>query len=232
MTVKREILGRLSASLPAILPSMLLCDFGNLERELERLRAAGVQCLHLDIMDGVFVPNFTYGMTVVRAFRSITDMLLDCHLMMVSPGNYIDGFRDAGADVITVHQEAVSDLPAIARQIRDSGALAGVAINPGTPVSAIGDSLDQFDLALVMSVEAGFGGQSFQPAVLEKLRGIRELAPDILLEIDGGVSTATIAECAAAGAQLLVAGSAIFRSTDYRDAVDQLQLLARGAVAR
>ncbi len=231
MNVNRETLERLSASLPAILPSMLLCDFGNLERELERLRAAGVTCLHLDIMDGVFVPNFTYGMTIVSAFRSATDMLIDCHLMMVSPEKYIDEFRDAGADVITVHQEAVEDLSAIAQQIRSTGALAGVALNPGTPVSTISRNLNEFDLALVMSVEAGFGGQSFQPGVLDKFRQIRELAPEILLEIDGGVSQKTVAECATAGAQLLVSGSAIFRSDDYRTAVEQLQLLARGAVA-
>lgn len=207
---------------------MLLCDFGNLEREVGRLQEAGVTTLHLDIMDGVFVPNFTYGMTLVRALRGLTDMVLDCHLMMVEPGKHLAAFRDAGADVITIHAEAVDALAETGDRIRGLGALAGVAVNPGTPVSAIGDSLSSFDLALVMSVEAGFGGQAFQNQVLAKFSEIRQLAPGILLEVDGGVAGGTIADCVAAGAQLLVAGSAIFRANDYGRAVRELRQLAAG----
>lgn len=215
-----------------ILPSMLLCDFGNLEREVQRLKEAGVEILHLDIMDGVFVPNFTYGMTLVRALRGLTDMVLDCHLMMVSPEKYLGAFREAGADVITVHAEASDDPAGLGRQIRGMGARSGIAINPGTPVSAIADCLPEFDLALVMSVEAGFGGQSFQSRVLPKFAEIRRLAPEILLQIDGGVSPVTASDCAAAGAQWLVTGSAIFRSPDYALAIENLrQLAAEGAAA-
>ncbi len=209
---------------------MLLCDFGNLAQEVVRLQQAGVRILHLDIMDGVFVPNFTYGMTVVQAIRGTCDMVLDCHLMMVHPERYVEQFRAAGADVITVHQEAVNDLAGIGRAIRATGALAGVALNPDTPVETVAADLNCFDLALVMSVQPGFGGQAFRPEVLAKLGELREVAPDILLEIDGGVSTQTVARCVQAGAQLLVAGSAVFRAEDYGDAVDELSQLAHNSL--
>lgn len=231
MDSRQETLRRLRSRLPGILPSMLLCDFGNLEREVGLLTDAEADGLHLDIMDGVFVPNFTYGMTVVQAFRSLSGMVLDCHLMMVRPERYLRQFRDAGADVLTVHAEAVSDAVAVAGWIRDSGAVAGVALNPGTPVEAIEGSLQAFDLVVVMGVEAGFGGQTFRPAALDRLRGLRRLAPDILLEIDGGVSADNVSACAAAGAQLLVAGSAIFRAGDYGTAIRRLREEASGVAA-
>jgi len=209
---------------PAVLPSLLLCDFGDLASEVERLEEAGVAALHLDVMDGVFVPNFTYGMTIVAALRKLTDMTLDVHLMMVNPEKYIQQFYDAGADIITVHAEATEDAPALMKQITDLGAGAGIAINPDTPVEKIESALPFADLALVMSVHAGFGGQKFIEPVLEKYKQIRSLpgGEDVLLEIDGGINVDTIAKATEHGAQLLVAGSAVFKKDNYADAIAEL----------
>lgn len=219
---------RLRRAAPAVLPSLLQCDFGNLQREVEELASAGVEVLHLDVMDGHFVPNLTYGMPIVAALRRLTDMPLDVHLMISQPERYVDQFRDAGADVITFHIEAVENPRPLLERIRERGAAAGLALNPDTPVSAIADVLDLCDLVLVMSVQAGFGGQSFNPVALEKLREVRKLAPHVLLEIDGGVNSETIAACAGAGAQLFVVGSAIFRQRPYGPVVSRLTELAEG----
>ena len=175
-------------------------------------------------MDGVFVPNFTYGMTIVQAVRSLTDMTVDVHLMMVHPENYIQQFYDAGADIITFHAEAVDDPRPVLDQIKDLGAGAGIAINPPTPVSAIADSLPHADMVLVMSVKAGFGGQSFDESVLAKLPEVRATAggENVLLEMDGGINTNTIKQCTDAGAQLLVAGSAVFKKDNYKDAIEDM----------
>ena len=209
---------------PTVLPSLLLCDFGNLALEIERLEDAGVAALHLDVMDGVFVPNFTYGMTIVKALRQLTELPLDVHLMMVHPEKYIEEFRDAGADIITIHREAVDDPIAVLKQIRESGCAAGIAINPPTPVSEIAEALPHADLALVMSVNAGFGGQKFDVSALDKLKQIRELpgGKDIALEIDGGINAETIGRATQYGAELLVAGSAIFRQDDYAVAIEKM----------
>jgi ribulose-phosphate 3-epimerase len=206
------------------LPSLLLCDFGNLEREIERLEEAGVSALHLDVMDGVFVPNFTYGMTIVSAIRKLTEIPLDVHLMMVNPEQYVDQFFEAGADIITVHAEATDDAAALMDRIRTLGAGAGIAVNPDTPVSAMADAISAADLALVMSVNAGFGGQSFMESVLPKYAEIRSLpgGEDVLLEIDGGINVGTIEKATDAGAELLVAGSAIFKQEDYAVAIQNL----------
>lgn len=209
---------------PAILPSMLLCDFGNLQQEVSRLEEAGVSALHLDVMDGVFVPNFTYGMTIVEAFDRLTDLPLDVHLMMVDPQKYIQSFVDAGADLLTIHAEAVDDPIGVLKQIRSLGCAAGIAINPGTSVQSIESCLPFADLALVMSVEAGFGGQSFDPTVLPKFEQIRSAAggENILLQIDGGINPDTISLAANAGAQLMVAGSSIFQDADYTAAISNM----------
>ena len=212
---------------PAVLPSLLLCDFGDLAKEVERLEEAGVAALHLDVMDGVFVPNFTYGMTIVAALRKLTDMTLDVHLMMVNPEKYVDAFVDAGSDVVTIHAEAVEKAVPVLNQIRDKGAAAGIAVNPDTPVSKIADAIPHADLALVMSVNAGFGGQSFIEPVLKKLGEIRELpgGQDVILEMDGGINKSTIAKCVAQGCQLCVAGSAVFKTpfgNDYGAAIEDL----------
>ena len=213
---------------PLVLPSLLLCDFADLRREVERLEAAGVQALHLDVMDGHFVPNLTYGMPIVKAVRRLTDLPLDVHLMISNPADYLQAFRDAGADVITIHAEVVDDPRPWLRAIRQMGAGSGLAIDIETPVSRVADYLDDCDLVLVMSVATGFGGQAFNPAALEKLRDLRAQAGKrLLLEVDGGVNTSTIARCTAAGADLLVVGSAIFRQSDYDPAVQELESLAR-----
>ena len=222
--MRRNCLSKLAEQAPAILPSLLQCDFGHLADEIQRLADANVHTLHLDVMDGVFVPNFTYGMTIVKAVRSLTDMVVDVHLMMVEPQKYIQQFYDAGADIITIHAEAVDDARPVLDQIKSLGAGAGIAINPPTPVSAIAESLPHADMALVMSVNAGFGGQKFDENVLTKLAEIRALpgGEEILLEMDGGVNPDTIKQCTDAGAQLLVSGSAIFKQDSYNDAIESM----------
>jgi ribulose-phosphate 3-epimerase len=218
---------RLRQSAPVVLPSLLQCDFGNLQREIERLLDAGAQAFHLDVMDGVFVPNLTYGMPIVEAVRRLTDLPVDVHLMIQHPERYIEQFYKAGADVITFHVEAVTDPRPVLERIRQLGAGAGLALNPGTPLSAITSALDLCDLVLAMSVNAGFGGQQFNPVALDKLRQLRELAPHALLEIDGGINEQTIAQSADAGAQLFVVGSAIFNHDDYKPIVQKLTALAK-----
>ncbi len=220
-------LERLRQSAPAVLPSLLQCDFGNLQREIERLLAAGAQAFHLDVMDGSFVPNLTYGMPIVAAVRRLTDLPVDVHLMIQHPERYIESFYKAGADVITIHVEAVADPRPVLARIRELGAGAGLALNPDTPLSQITGALDLCDLVLAMSVNAGFGGQQFNPIALEKLRTLRELAPHALLEIDGGINEQTIAQSADAGAQLFVVGSAIFNHDDYTPIVKKLTALAK-----
>jgi ribulose-phosphate 3-epimerase len=221
---------RLRAASPAVLPSLLLCDFGNLQREVERVEEAGVAALHLDVMDGHFVPNLSYGLPIVEAVRGLTELPLDVHLMIERPAEYIERYRDAGADALTIHVEAVKDPRPLLDEIRSLGALAGLALNPPTPLSAIEPSLPHCDVVLVMSVMPGFGGQSFDETALEKLRALSARSDlDALVEIDGGINERTIADSAEAGAELLVAGSAIFRADDYRAAVSELHTLARAA---
>jgi ribulose-phosphate 3-epimerase len=205
----------------------LSADFGNLEREVGRLEQAGVRGLHLDVMDGCLVPNLTFGLPVLEGLRRLTRLPLDVHLMICEPHRYIERFYQAGADCLTVHIEAVSQPRAILEQIRSLGAAAGIALNPATALSAIEGCLDVCDLVLVMSVPAGFGGQEFHEVALEKLAAVRRLVSDeVLLEVDGGVNATTIERCAKAGAQLFVAGSAVFESHDYGEAVRELDRLA------
>ena len=217
-------LNALKSAGPTILPSMLLCDFGNLAEEIQRLEEAGVAGLHLDIMDGVFVPNFTYGLTIVRAIRKLTDLPIDAHLMMVQPEKYVQQFRDAGADIISFHLEATDVPEQTLSLIKESGAAAGIAINPPTPASNLESIVELADMILVMSVNAGFGGQSFDATVLEKFSEIRQMrgGEAVALEIDGGINPETIRQATDAGAQLLVAGSAIFKKEDYRVAIETM----------
>lgn len=220
----------LRAGAPVALPSMLFCDFGHLEREVRALEEAGVRALHLDVMDGHFVPNLTYGMPIVAAIRKLTSLPLDVHLMISEPDRYLAQFVEAGADSLTIHLEAVPNPTPVLRQIRDHGASAGLAINPQTPVEAAEPFVSECDLLLVMSVNPGFGGQAFDEVAIDKLRFFAgRLGPHQLLEVDGGVATATIGRCAEAGAQLFVVGSAIFGGHDYRARVSQLEELAREA---
>jgi len=212
---------------PVILPSLLLCDFADLRSEIGKLERAGVRGLHLDVMDGQFVPNLTYGMTIVSAVRSVTDLPLDVHLMIEQPERYVDAFAKAGADHLTIHVEATRDPQGVLGAIHDAGLSAGLAINPSTDLSAAGEAWRDCDLALVMSVEAGFGGQSFQRAMLDRARRVREFLPDAaVLEMDGGIDLQTIDACVAAGAEALVIGSAIFRQPDYGGAIAALSARA------
>lgn len=227
---QHELITRLKAAKPVILPSLLQCDFADLRGEALRLEQAGAKGLHLDVMDGHFVPNLTYGMPILASLRKVTKLPLDVHLMISEPHRFAMAFCDAGADIITFHSEAytrVDDVADLLGAIRRRGVAAGVAFNPGTPLSSIEPLLDQCDIVLVMSVEAGFGGQSFQPSALEKLRTLRDGWGDRLaLEIDGGVSSPTIHGCAAAGAELFVVGSAIFRHNAYETTIQELSTLA------
>jgi len=209
---------------PTILPSLLLCDFGNLEREVRLLEEAGVECLHLDVMDGSFVPNISYGMPIVSALRKVTDLLIDVHLMIRDPNTYAPQFVDAGADLITFHIEALGQPTALLETIRSQGVAAGLAINPSTEMSHVSPFVSACDLVLVMSVEAGFGGQAFNPIALERLSDLRKAhGADLLLEVDGGINEKTVGQCTVNGADLLVVGSAIFRQADYCQAMTRLR---------
>lgn len=224
-------LDQIRQAAPSVLPSLLLCDFGDLKGEIERLTQANTQVLHLDVMDGHFVPNLTYGMPIVKGLRDHTDMPLDVHLMISDPLKYAEPMVEAGADLLTFHVEAVKDAPSVARQIGELGVGVGVALNPGTPLSQLDGCIEHVDMVLVMSVDAGFGGQSFNPIALEKLRTLRQRHPDLLLQIDGGINLETIGPARAAGCDLFVVGSAIFKKSDYRDAIAELDQRIDGATA-
>ncbi len=221
----------LRAAAPLVVPSLLLCDFGHLADEVHKLEAAGVRALHLDVMDGQFVPNISYGLPIVEAVRHATDLPIETHLMIAEPGRYAEQFFSAGADAVTFHVEAVDNPRPLLEKLRSLGAIAGLAHNPNTPLAAITDSLDACDLVLTMSVSPGFGGQKFQSVALEKLAQLRrQVGPDVLLEVDGGVNAETIGAAVASGAHLLVTGSAIFGHPDYADRVSALTRLANSAL--
>lgn len=216
---------------PVIAPSILKVDYGNIHREFQLLERAGARVLHLDVMDGHFVPNLSYGATVIKSWRALTELPFDAHLMISDPEKYLDDYLAAGCDAVTVHVEAVSNPTHVLRRIRLAGRLAGIALNPDTPVEAIAPFLKDCDLVLVMSVQPGFGGQKFIPTALEKLRELRSmLPPEVLLSVDGGIGIETIAEASAAGATLFVAGSSVFDTADYRQAIGHLTELAKSSV--
>ncbi len=196
---------------PQLTPSLLACDFGAMQDEFSALSRAGVQAVHLDVMDGQFVPNLTYGPPVIARWRTKTDLPFDAHLMIRDPGASLDAYIEAGCDLITIHIEAVPEPTALLERIRAAGLRACLALNPPTPVTEVEPWLDRVDGILVMSVNPGFGGQSFQEAVLTKVRRIRELRPNLPLNIDGGINPQTAGAAVQAGATQLVAGSAIFR---------------------
>lgn len=212
---------------PTILPSLLMCDFGNLAAEIEAVEAAGVRALHLDVMDGHFVPNLSYGLTIVEAVRRITDLPLDVHLMISNPDPFLRRYYEAGADQIIVHVEATEKPGETLQEIRQLGAAAGLALNPTTPLEDISAYHDLCDLILVMSVMPGFGGQKFDSGALEKLATLSQTVSDsVTLGVDGGINVDTIAECSQAGARWFVAGSAIFGKPDYTSSVSGLLELA------
>lgn len=202
-----------------IAPSILSADFARLGEEIRAVEAAGADWIHVDVMDGHFVPNITIGPLVVEAARRSTRLPLDVHLMIAHPERYVADFAKAGADTIAVQAEACLHLDRTIQLIRQCGAKPGVVLNPATPLSSLEWVLDQLDLVLIMSVNPGFGGQSFIPAALPKIRALREMltrsGSRALIEVDGGVNPQTLADVAAAGADVFVAGSAIFGSPDY-----------------
>ena len=215
------------AAATVVLPSMLKCDFGHLADQLAMLEQGGADALHLDIMDGHFVPNLTYGFPLVEAMRKLTRLPLELHLMIDNPAPYLARYRDAGADGMTIHIEAVADPREALGQIRDLGAEAGLALNPPTPLSAIEPYLAACDVILVMSVMPGFGGQSFEPVAVDKVRQLRgRLSAGQVIEVDGGINDETIAQCAAAGANWFVAGSAVFGASNPAVEVQRLTELA------
>ncbi|MGD8860236.1 MAG: ribulose-phosphate 3-epimerase [Myxococcales bacterium] len=210
-----------------IAPSILSADFARLGDEVRTAVQAGADWVHVDVMDGHFVPNITIGPLVVKALRAVTDVTLDVHLMIAEPERYVEDFAAAGADVITVHEEASTHLHRTLQQIRATGTRAGVSLNPHTPEDSLRYVLDQLDLVLVMSVNPGFGGQAFIPQVLPKLQRLRamidEAGLDVDLEVDGGVKPGTARQVIEAGADVLVAGSAVFNQDDYAAAIEAIR---------
>jgi ribulose-phosphate 3-epimerase len=213
-----------------IAPSILSADLGRLGDEIRDAEAAGADWIHVDVMDGRFVPNITLGPIVVAAARRATRLPLDVHLMIVEPERYVEAFAEAGADVISVHEEACVHLQRTLSQIRSLGKRAGVVLNPHTPESALDYVLDDVDLILVMSVNPGFGGQSFLPAVLPKLSALRRRIDtrglSIDLEVDGGIAPATARRVVEAGARVLVAGNAVFGKPDRAKAISEIRAAA------
>ena len=216
-----------------ITPSILNADFADMGREVGRIESA--DGVHIDVMDNHFVPNLTMGVPMVEALRKVSDMPFDAHLMIEDPDVWAPGYVDAGAQTVTFHLEAAKAPIRLAREIRSRGGLAAVALKPATPVEQIADFLDEFDQVLLMTVEPGFGGQSFLDCVLPKIRRTRELidrtGKDIWLQVDGGVSPRTIARAAQAGADTFVAGSAVYRAEAPDEAVQRLRNLATRATA-
>lgn len=214
-----------------VAPSILSADFVNLERDIRRLKECGADYVHIDVMDGLFVPNITIGIPVVAAIRKITDLPLDVHLMIDRPIRYVEQFCDAGADIVTIHAEAdtVERNQEALRMIRRKGVRAAVSIKPGTSASAVDPYMDLMDMILVMTVEPGFGGQKFMEDMMGKVRALRKIidvrTPGVELEVDGGVNLDTGRTCVEAGANVLVAGSALFKAEDTKEFIQGLHSL-------
>jgi ribulose-phosphate 3-epimerase len=218
-----------------IAPSILSADFGRLAEEIRAIEAAGADIVHVDVMDGRFVPNITIGPPVVEAVRKVTRLPLDVHLMIVEPERYVEAFAKAGANLISVHAEVSPHLHRTLQAIRAAGARPAVALNPSTGLEAIEYVLGDVDMVLVMTVNPGFGGQKYIDACTEKVRRLRALAnarhPALEIEVDGGMKPETVGPVVAAGANVLVAGTAVFGAADYRKAIADLRARAEGARA-
>ena len=204
-------------------PSILSADFANLERDIKIATDAGAEYVHVDVMDGHFVPNITIGAPVVKALRKATDKVLDVHLMISDPDQYLDDFIKAGSDIITVHYESNGDTLEQLKKIKAAGVKASCTIKPGTPADVLFPLLPYCDMVLIMTVEPGFGGQKFMPDMMDKVRAIKERAPQMLIEVDGGVNDATIPQCVEAGVDICVAGTGVFRAENAEEALIRLQ---------
>lgn len=217
-----------------IAPSVLAANFRHLQADFDMVNRSEADWFHVDIMDGRFVPNISFGMDIVKTMKSMAERPLDVHLMIVEPERYIQAFRKAGADVITVHYEACTHLHRTIQEIKESGAKAGVALNPHTPVSLLDDVLEDLDMVCLMSVNPGFGGQKFIYNTIPRIRQLRDMAivknTNTLIEVDGGVGLQNAEEILKAGANVLVAGSSVFNSPDPVDTISKLKAIGKGEV--
>ena len=226
----------MASSVVEIAPSILAANFASLAKEMRAVEQGGATILHVDVMDGHFVPNITIGVPVVASLRKATQLTLDVHLMIENPDRYVEAFAEAGADMISVHQEATPHLDRVLSAIREHGREAGAVINPATPVATLSEVLGKVDFVLVMSVNPGFSGQAFIPGALEKIRQLKDMRARynqaFRIEVDGGISPDNVAAVVRAGADILVAGTSVFHTPDPAEAVRKMRHLASEALAQ